>query len=147
MFTVQGIEVLGTPLGTDVYIRDFMAQNCLKITRDVEKLEPLTDDFTHFQLIQMTMNIHTPYMSVNITLSLQEQILSVQHVHVDMAIENTILKKDTRGSFQLLGKNDHDLAVTVIQKPHILGGFGLTPNVISQTSVKVVMASRFLGLV
>jgi hypothetical protein len=147
MFTVQGIEVLGTPLGTDVYIRDFMAQNCLKITRDVEKLEPLTDDFTHFQLIQMTMNIHTPYMSVNITLSLQEQILSVQHVHVDMAIENTILKKDTRGSFQLLGKNDHDLAVTVIQKPHVLGGFGLTPNVISQTSVKVVMASRFLGLV
>jgi hypothetical protein len=88
MFTVQGIEVLGTPLGTDVYIRDFMAQNCLKITRDVEKFEPLTDGFTHFQLIQMTMNIHTPYMSVNITLSSQEQILSVQHVHVDMAIAN-----------------------------------------------------------
>jgi hypothetical protein len=35
MFTVQGIKVLGTPLGIDIYIRDFVAQNCLKITRDV----------------------------------------------------------------------------------------------------------------
>ena len=27
------------------------------------------------------------------------------------------------------------------------GGFGLTPNTIPETSVKVVMTSRFLGLV
>ena len=31
--------------------------------------------------------------------------------------------------------------------PHADGGFGLTPNVIAQTSAKVVMASWFLGLV
>ena len=31
--------------------------------------------------------------------------------------------------------------------PHALGGFGLTPNVIAQTSAKVAMAARFLGLV
>ncbi len=56
-------------------------------------------------------------MSANITLSSQEQILSVQHVHVDMTLANAILKKDTRGSFQLWGKDDHDLTVTLIQKP------------------------------
>ena len=31
--------------------------------------------------------------------------------------------------------------------PHTDGGFGLTPNVIAQTSAKVAMASRLLGLV
>jgi len=36
MFTVEVIEVLGTPLGTDVYIRDFVAQNCVKIMSYVE---------------------------------------------------------------------------------------------------------------
>ena len=72
MFTVEDIEVLGTPLGTDVYIRDFVDQNCIKIMRDVEKFEPLTDGFTHFQLVQKTMNTHTQYVSVNITLSTQE---------------------------------------------------------------------------
>jgi hypothetical protein len=75
MFTVQDIEVLGTPLVTDVYVRDL-------ITRDVQKLELLTDDFTHFQLIQKTMNTRTQYMSANITLSSQEQFLSEKHVHV-----------------------------------------------------------------
>jgi hypothetical protein len=95
MFTVQVIEVLGTPLDTDVYVRDFVAQNCIKITRDVEKLEHLTDDFTHFHLIQKTMNTHTQYMSVNITLSSLEHFLSAQDVHVDMAIANDILKKGT----------------------------------------------------
>ncbi len=44
--------MLETPLGTDVYIRDFVAQNCIKSMSDVEKFEPLTDGFTHFQLVQ-----------------------------------------------------------------------------------------------
>ena len=35
----------------------------------------------------------------------------------------------------------------MLQKPHTLGGFGLTPNVITQVSVKVDMTSRFLQLV
>ena len=58
MFTVLGvedIEVLGTPIGTEGYIKNFVVQNCIKIIRNLEKLEPLTDDFTHFQLIQKTM--------------------------------------------------------------------------------------------
>jgi hypothetical protein len=57
VFSVQGIEVLGTPLRTDSYIRNFVAQNCIKIARNLEKLEPITDGFAHFQLIQKCMNI------------------------------------------------------------------------------------------
>jgi hypothetical protein len=71
----------------------------------------------------------------------------VKHLHVDTAIANAILKKGTRGSFHLWVQDDYDLVVTMLQKPHSLGGFGLTPNVISQTTAKVVMSSRFLGLV
>ncbi len=37
--------------------------------------------------------------------------------------------------------------MTVIQKPHAQGGFGITPNVLAQTSAKVAIASRFLTLV
>ncbi len=49
--------------------------------------------------------------------------VSVQYVHVDMTIANDILKKCTRGSFQLWGKGDHDLAVTIIH----LGFVGSLP--------------------
>ena len=39
------------------------------------------------------------------------------------------------------------MEVTTLQKPYTLGGFGLTPNVITQVSAKVDMTSRFLQLV
>jgi hypothetical protein len=58
-----------------------VVQNCIKITWDVEKLEPLPDGFIHFQLIQKTMNTRPQYMSANITLS----FLSAQHVFIIVA--------------------------------------------------------------
>ena len=73
MFTTTGIEVLGTPIGFDDYIKDFVTENSIKIMKDLDKVEPLTDGFTHFQLVQKTMNTSTRYMSANITLSPQEQ--------------------------------------------------------------------------
>jgi hypothetical protein len=101
MFTVEGIEVLGTPTGTEGHIKIFVTQNCVKIMRDIEKLEPLTDGFTHFQLIQKTQNTRTQYTSANITLPSQEHFLSAQHRHLDTTIANAILKKGTRNSFHL----------------------------------------------
>jgi hypothetical protein len=64
--------------------------------------------------------------------------------YVDTTITNDILQKGTRGSFRQWDKNYYDLAVTMIQKSYSLGGYGMTPNVITQTSFKVVMTSRFL---
>ena len=115
--------------------------------RDIEKLEPLTDGFTHFQLIQKTQNTRTQYTSANITLPPQEHFLSVQHRHVDTVIANAILKKGTRNSFHLWTKQDYDMDVTMLQIPHGMGGFGLTPNVLAQSTAKVAMASRFVTFV
>jgi hypothetical protein len=119
MFTVEAIEVLGTPIGTEGYIKNFVAQKCINIIRDIEKLEPLTDVFTHFQWIQKTQNTRTQFLSANITLPPQKQFLSAQHRHVDTVIANAILKKGTRNSFHIWPKPD----------------------------CEVVMASCFLGLV
>jgi hypothetical protein len=35
----------------------------------------------------------------------------------------------------------------MIQIPHSMGGFDMTPNVMAQISAKVAMVSRFLGFV
>ncbi len=55
MFYVQGIDVLGTPIGTDTNIKEYVTQNCIKITRDVEKHDHLIDGFVHDQLIKFCM--------------------------------------------------------------------------------------------
>ncbi len=72
MFSVEGIEILGTPLDTDIYIKNYVQNNCLKIIKDVGKHDPLTDGFVHFQLIKFCVNTRTQYMSANITLPPQE---------------------------------------------------------------------------
>jgi hypothetical protein len=77
----------------------------------------------------------------------QEQFLTAQHIHIDTAIAKAILQKGTRGSFHHWARDDYDLAVTMLQMPHALGGFGLTPNVLAQISAKVAVTSRFLKLV
>ena len=107
----------------------------------------MTDGFTHFQLIQKTQNTRTQYTSANITLPPQEHFLAAQHRHVDTAIANAILKKGTCSSFHLCPKQDYDMGVTRLQMQHAMGGFGLTPNVLTQSSAKVAMASRFVGFV
>ena len=68
-------------------------------------------------------------------------------MYIDKAIAKTILQKGTRGSFHHWVDDDYELVVTMFQKPHTLGGFGLTPNVLAQIAAKVAMASRFLKLV
>ncbi len=87
------------------------------------------------------------YTSANITLPPQEHFVSAQHRHVDTAIVNATLKKGTRNSFVHWHNQDYDMAVTMLQMSHTMGGFGLTPNVLAQYTTKVAMGSRFLGFV
>jgi hypothetical protein len=75
------------------------------------------------------------------------QVHSQQLLEKISSEAKAILKKGTRGSFHHWVQDDFDLAVTMLQKPHALGGFDLTPNVLAQISAKVAMASRFLQLV
>ncbi len=56
MFTTEGIEILGTPVGTDRFIQRHVAQNCLKIMADSAKHEPLDDGLVHFQLLKYCMH-------------------------------------------------------------------------------------------
>jgi hypothetical protein len=56
--------------------------------------------------------------------------------------------KKARGVHFVSGPNKISiLARMMLQLPHSMGGYGMTPNVIVQISVKVAMAARFLGFV
>ena len=61
MFSVECIEVLGTSLGTDTYIKTYVSH--------------LTDGFVHNQLMKFCMNTHAQFMSANITLPPQEFLI------------------------------------------------------------------------
>ena len=66
---------------------------------------------------------------------------------LDRKITYEILKKDTWGSFRNWSQQDMDLETTMFQMTHGMGGYGMTPNVITQMFTKVDMSSTFLGFV
>ncbi len=88
MFSVEGIEVLGTPIDTDTYIR----------------------------MVKFCMNTRTQYMSANIMLNPQRTSLIGKSPVCRYGIANVILQKGTRASFRQWDKNDYDLDVTTFQK-------------------------------
>jgi hypothetical protein len=100
MFTTEGIEVLGTPVGKDRFIQSFVTQNCLKIMGDIGKHDCLTDGFVHDQLLKFSQNTRTQFISANINIPDSDSVITAQHTHVDKKIAYEILEKGTRGSFR-----------------------------------------------
>ena len=73
MFTTKGIEVLGSPVDTDIYINGFV----------------------HFQQFKFCMNTHTQYIIANISIPSPDHFLSLKYQHIDRTSTNTILQKGT----------------------------------------------------
>ena len=69
-------------------------------------------------------------------------VLTVQHEHVDRKIVNEIFQKDTQGSFRNWSQQDIDLVTTMFQIPHGMCGYDMTPNVIVQISPLVIQDSH-----
>ena len=53
MFTVSTVG------DNDIYIKNFVTENCLKIMTDIGKHEPLTDGLVHFNQLKFCMNTRT----------------------------------------------------------------------------------------
>ena len=50
-FRPDGFVGIGVPIGTDNFVRQFVAKKCRDIIEDVEKLDAIEDNFMHFQLL------------------------------------------------------------------------------------------------
>ena len=112
---------------------------------DITKHDPLDDGLVHFQLLKYCMNTCSQYLSANVTIPSSEHFHSLQHIHLDRYIANNVLQKGTRGLYKHWSPDDINLATAMIQMPHDRGGYGMTPNTISQISTKVVMAIPWFG--
>ena len=58
-FCPEGFVGIGVPIGTDGFVRHFVAKTCRDIIDDVEKLDAIPDGFIHYQLLRFLTG-HTP---------------------------------------------------------------------------------------
>jgi hypothetical protein len=51
-FRPDGFVGIGVPIGTDTFVRQFVAKTCRDIIEDIEKLDAIEGGFIHFQLLR-----------------------------------------------------------------------------------------------
>ena len=88
------------PIGTDAFVRSFVAKTCRDIIDDVEKLDAIQDGFVHFQLLRFCQATRLQYIYSHIMLSNR---CVLQQEHVDCKIADTLLKKRVLSITQTVG--------------------------------------------
>jgi hypothetical protein len=68
-FCPEGFIGIGVPIGTDAFVRSFVAKTCRDIIDDVEKLDAIQDGFIHFQLLRFCQATRLQYINSHIMLS------------------------------------------------------------------------------
>ena len=91
-FCPEGFVGIGVPIGTDMFVRNFVAQKCREIIDDVEKLDAIQDGFIHYQLLRFCQATRLQYINSHIMLNNR---CVLQQQHVDCKIADALLKKDT----------------------------------------------------
>jgi hypothetical protein len=80
-------------IGTDVFVRNFVAKTCRDIVDDVEKLDDIQDGLIHFQLIRFCQATRFQYINSRIMLN-NRCVLQQQHVACKIA--DALLKRGTK---------------------------------------------------
>jgi hypothetical protein len=78
-FCPEGFIGIGVPIGTDVFVRNFVAKPCKAIIDDVDKLDAIQDGFIHYQLIRFCQATRLQHLNSHILLG-NRCVLQQQHV-------------------------------------------------------------------
>jgi hypothetical protein len=92
-FCPEGFIGIGVPIGTDAFIRNFVATTWRAIIDDVEKLDAIQDSFIHYQLLRFCQATRLQYINSHILLGNR---CVLQQQHVDYKIADSLLKKGTK---------------------------------------------------
>ncbi len=83
LFCPEGFVGIGVPIGTDAFVRNFVAKTFRAIIDDVEKLDAIQDGFMHYQLLRFCQGTRLQYINSHILLG-NRCVLQQQHVDCKM---------------------------------------------------------------
>jgi hypothetical protein len=62
-FFPEGFVGIGVSIGTDTFVRNYVAKTCRNIIDDVEKLDAVQDGLIHFQLFRFCQTTQLQYIN------------------------------------------------------------------------------------
>ena len=141
-FCPEGFIGIGVPIGTDAFVRSFVAKTCRDIIEDVEKLDAIQDGFIHFQLLRFCQATRLQYINSHIMLPNR---CVLQQQHVDCKIADALLKKGTKQHADGWDASSKAWAHMCLHLPHTEGGFGVTFNDVTKDAAFYTTTSRFVA--
>jgi hypothetical protein len=142
-FCPEGLVGIGVPIGTDAFVRNFVAKTCRAIIDDVEKFDAIQDGFVHDQLLRFCQATRLQYTNYHILLG--NRCVLQQH-HVDCKIADALLKKGTKQNADGWDACSKAWAHMVLHLPHAEGGFGVTFNEVTKDApFYTATTSRFVA--
>jgi hypothetical protein len=141
-FRPDGFVGIGVPIGTDTFVRQFVAESCRDIIEDVEKLGVIEDGFVHFQLLRFCQTTRLQFLNSHILL---DNRCVLQQQHVDCKIADALLKKGTKQHTDGWDAASKDWAHMVLHLPHAEGGFGVPFNCVTKDAAFYTTTSRFVS--
>jgi hypothetical protein len=141
-FCPEGFVGIGVPIGTDAFVRSFVAKTCRDIIDDVEKLDAIQDGFIHFQFLRFCQATRLQYINSHIMLSNR---CVLQQQHVDCKIADALLKKGTKQHADGWDAHSKAWAHMVLHLPHAEGGFGVTFNDVTKDAAFYTSTSRIVA--
>ncbi len=130
------------PIGTDTFVRQFVAKTCRDIIEDVEKLDAVEDDFIHFQLLRFCQTTRIQFLNSHIIF---DNRCVLQQQHVDCKIVDVFLKKGTKQHATGWDTSSKDWVHMVLHLLHGEGGFGVPFNCVTKDSAFYTTTSRFVS--
>jgi hypothetical protein len=141
-FCPDGFVGIGVSIGTDAFVRNFVAKTCRAIIDDVEKLDVIQDGFIHYHLLRFCQDTRLQYLNSHILLGNR---CVLQQQHVDCKIADALLKKSTKQHTDGWDTSTKDWTHMVLHLPHSQGGFGVTFNDITKDATFYTTTSRFVA--
>ncbi len=133
---------IGVHIGTDNFVRQFVAKKCRDIIEDVEKLDDIEDSFIHFQLLRFFQATRLQHINSHILL---DNRCVLQQQHVDVKIADALLKKGTKQHADGWDEVSKDWAHMVLHLSHDEGGFGVPFNCVSKDTAFYTTTARFVS--
>ena len=130
------------PIGTDAFVRTFVAKTCRNIIEDVEKLDAIQDGFIHYQLLRFCQTTRLQYINSHIMIPIRYVL---QQQHVDCKIADALLKKGTKQHADGWDASSKVWAHMCIHLPHPEGGFGVQFNDVTKDAAFYTTTSRFVA--
>jgi len=146
---VNGLCVVGTPVGPKDYVREYVRNKCGTICKDIDQMRVCADLLIRYQLLKFWMNTRLSFLSRNVTPDNMatdcDDRAHIGPAHVDNKIVQEVLRAATGDTLMHAPQLTQNWCKLKVQSPHHEGVYAITPTAASGLAAFYSATSRFVA--